>query len=103
MLQGDFDMGGAGFEQVTVNTLGTSVTGSGQSRQISIPTLALAAGANTITFDYGAMQGFGDEAWGLDNVALSGDVMAAVPEPGTWAMMIAGLAGAGAVVCRRRR
>ncbi len=36
---------------------------------------------------------------GLDNVALS---VTAVPEPGTWAMMLAGVAALGSVVSRRR-
>ncbi len=35
-------------------------------------------------------------------VEFAGDVTAAVPEPSHWAMMVAGLAGLGAVVRRRR-
>ena len=36
---------------------------------------------------------------GLDNVTLS---VTAVPEPGTWAMMLAGMAAVGSVAARRR-
>ncbi len=41
----------------------------------------------------------GTDYIGLDNVALS---VTAVPEPGTWAMMLAGMAAVGSVAARRR-
>ena len=40
-----------------------------------------------------------DEWWGIDNFALSAQ---AVPEPATWAMMIAGFGLAGAALRRQR-
>ena len=68
---------------------------------VAIGSFALVSGLNTLRFDYGAMQGFSDEAWGLDNVALSGSVTPAVPEPGTWALMLGGLFAVGQVARRR--
>jgi MYXO-CTERM domain-containing protein len=97
IFQGNFNMGGGGAEQVTIGSP-SSVSGSGQSRTISVA-VSLLAGANTFKFDYGQMQGFGDEAWGLDNVKINGSVTA-VPEPESLALALAGLA---MVVGLRRR
>lgn len=46
-------------------------------------------------------QGGNDESWGIDNVRLSA-ISAAVPEPASWAMMIAGFGFVGAAARRRR-
>jgi hypothetical protein len=43
----------------------------------------------------------GVDAWGMDLVSYN--VAAAVPEPATWAMMLAGFAGLGMATRRRRR
>lgn len=50
-------------------------------------------------------QGGADEAFGLDNIIVSipGQDVGAVPEPATWAMMIAGFGIVGARMRRRRR
>ena len=45
----------------------------------------------------------GGDDTGLDNVSLSGPAVTAVPEPTTWASMLAGLAGVGAALRRGRR
>lgn len=97
-----FAMGGGGAEFVISNPDGAFYTvPGGQDRYITIPFTAL-AGANTFTFYYGNLQGFGDEAFGLDNVSLSADVAAAVPEPATWALIMFGVGAAGAALRRRR-
>lgn len=57
-----------------------------------------ATGAETEIKFLNATEG-GDNFAGLDNVSM----VAAVPEPGEWAMMIGGLAVVGGVVKRRRR
>jgi hypothetical protein len=51
--------------------------------------------ATVLTFASGEQNAFGPA---LDNVAIS----AAVPEPATWAMLIAGFAGIGGSMRRRR-
>lgn len=102
ILKGYFNMGGGGTEQIDVQPANTVITApNGSVRSIAID-VAIVAGANTIRFDYGAMQGFGDESWGLDNVALAATV-AAVPEPETYALMLAGLGLAGLAARRHRR
>lgn len=98
-MWGNFAMGGGGGEQsFFVNGFTGTVAGSGMSRQITLDT-SIAPGANAWKFDYGAMQGFGDEAWGLDNVRIDGDVTP-VPEPATYALLLGGLA---LVAVARRR
>lgn len=50
-------------------------------------------------------QGGSDEAWGLDSLVITYDGVrqtGGVPEPATWAMMIAGFGLAGATLRRRR-
>jgi hypothetical protein len=39
----------------------------------------------------------------LDNVSVRGDAVRGVPEPATWALMLTGFAGAGAVLRRRAK
>lgn len=64
------------------------------------------AASFTVTFQAGGAgwQGRGDESWGLDNWSLSAITSdgPVVPEPATWAMMIAGFGLVGAVARRRR-
>lgn len=48
-------------------------------------------------------QGGSDESWGIDNLTITSLSQAgAVPEPATWAMMILGFAGVGAMARGRR-
>jgi hypothetical protein len=103
--QAAFGMGGGGSDQVFTNPDGATFSGSGQSRQITIPFTAV-AGTNTFVFLYPALQGFGDEAFGLDNIDLRAVVNPpagpGIPEPATWAMMLMGFFGLGALVRARR-
>lgn len=102
VFRGVFGMGGGGSDGVELNSLGALVSGGGSSRHIGIASLALVAGANTVRFDYGSLQGFGDEAWGLDNVVMAGNVAAAVPEPETYALLLVGLGMVGFAARRKR-
>ena len=98
LFSGALSSGGGGATDITINA-GT-ITGGPGTFNLDIP-FALEAGANVFSFSYGGLQGVGDEAWGLDNVVING-TPAAVPEPGTWALMAAGLAGIGLIARRRR-
>ena len=67
---------------------------------VSIP-VTFAAGNHVLTFDYaGADQGLGDEGWGLNNITVEG--VSAVPEPETYAMLLAGLGMIGFMARRRK-
>jgi hypothetical protein len=87
------------FADVAVtNTTGTTYTSAPGMRTITTPFTPI-VGVNTFVFSYGPLQGIADEAWALDNVSVSGP--SAAPEPGTWAMMLLGVAALGLALRRR--
>ena len=105
---GTFNLGGGGFS--AWGGTGTAVTSStgwnGGTTTFSGVNLALNAGNNTITFSYlpvgyanNGGQGLGDEAWGIS----SATVTAAVPEPESYAMLLAGLGLMGTIARRRKQ
>lgn len=67
------------------------------------PALSFAHTSSTLTIGFVAggsgWQGSTDEEWGIDNLRVS---VTPVPEPSTYAMMLAGLGMLGAVARRRR-
>jgi len=70
--------------------------------RIVFAALFVAAGAHTVEF-FASGQGWqagADESWGIDNFALS--AMGSVPEPSSWAMLIAGFGLTGAAMRRRK-
>lgn len=113
-MWGTFNMGGGGYSMAggvpgltwTTTTYGcasqpcTDVTWAGGSTHISLP-ISLLGGSNNITFAYQSALGPGqttaDEGWGLGGFKVT-----AVPEPETYAMMLAGLGLIGAIARRRR-
>jgi hypothetical protein len=97
-----FALGGGGANAVFLAPAGATQTATefgffaGGVASVYVP-LTLLAGSNVLTFSYsGAAQGTGDESWGLSNVSVS-----AVPEPQSWALMIAGFGLVGASMRRR--
>lgn len=112
IFSGTFDLGGGGNNVVytggpgtTANTSGVSFFGGG-TLSVATPVTVL-NGLNTVTFTYASLsgngfagfQGTGDEAWAVS----SGSVTSAVPEPSTWAMLMAGFAGLTLMLRRRSR
>lgn len=55
-----------------------------------------------INFSGAGFQGGDDESWGIDNFSLRATPTGGIPEPATWAMMIAGFGLAGSAIRRRR-
>jgi len=112
VFSGTWDLGGGGANRVLVNANGATVGAvSNQQLSISIP-LTLTTGNNQLVFSYespsvfegsgrAGFQGLGDEGWGLNAVAVSGN-LAPVPEPTSGALLLGGL-GALAWLAKRRR
>lgn len=118
IFQGTFNLGGGGANQVLFNPYGASVlvttfgttfgdshnstqiTWAGGIADISFSGIALNSGINTLTFGYGSsLQGIGDEGWKVNAVNVTAS---AVPEPESYAMLLAGLGLMGAVARRRK-
>lgn len=108
LFSGGFNMGGGGTNFINFIDPGVTIVSSstpgmwgGGLTQFSVAHTLL-SGSNTYVFDYGSMQGLGDEGWGLRSVAITADVGAAnaVPEPATLVLIALGIIGFG--VSRRR-
>ena len=113
ILVGTFDLGGGGNNVVYSSPTGTTITGlrndpssvsnAGGALDFTVPVSLLASG-NVIRWNYTALsdsahagfQGIGDEGWGLSDVKVT-----AVPEPGSLALMLAGLGIVGGLARRR--
>jgi hypothetical protein len=115
---GSFNLGGGGTSDtsfgsgtaVTVNqngmNPGTAIGWNGGTTTVTGLTFNLLEGNNTFKFAYSAPgrangmrgQGLGDEGWGIKTAMVS-----AVPEPETYAMMLAGLGLIGTIARRRKQ
>jgi hypothetical protein len=111
VLSLSYNLGGGGNNVIYTNLLGATVTGgdpngsgpdwNGGQAFVSVP-LTLLAGSNTFDFNFSpTLQGAGDEAWGISKLSLNGAAPGAVPEPATWAMMLAGFGLMGAAMRRK--
>jgi hypothetical protein len=120
VLSGTFNMSGGGTSYLISSVAGTvsnTVTNTcdgcgspnylGGTTSISVP-ISLVAGANSLSFSYDSpstfagtprngVQSITDESWALRDVTV-----AAVPEPETYAMLLAGLGMLGAITRRKR-
>lgn len=99
---------GGGVDTIFLNPDGatfvrTDIDSFRSVRHVTISFVAV-SGANTFGFSYPGLQSFADEAWGLDNVSFvaRGAPTGGIPEPSTWALMIAGFGAAGIALRRRR-
>ncbi len=99
------DFGGGTLLHNYVQANGNSFFSDTLVDMSTAPFLSFAHTASTLTLDIrasgGGWQGGADEAWGLDKVLLS--YTAGVPEPASWAMMIAGFGVVGGAARRRVR
>jgi hypothetical protein len=102
IFSGGFNMGGeaGGFNFINFIDPGVNIVSStsfggfaGGLTQFSV-FHTLLAGNNTYKFDYGSMEGLGNEGWGLRSATISADISGIpVPEPYTILLFIIGVAG----------
>ena len=115
LFAGAFNMGGGGSNAILLNPNGGTaltttngagddphnshqVTWAGGVTAVALP-ITLLAGLNSLTFSYsGQFQGLGDEAWAVNSLAIA----TPVPEPQTYALMLAGLGVLGFLARRRK-
>ncbi|MBV5328467.1 MAG: PEP-CTERM sorting domain-containing protein [Chlorobium sp.] len=113
LFSGGFNMGGGGQTFETSKASGVLYTtpgygdnyigGQGGSTHFSVA-YTLLSGDNTFTFDYGVMQGLGDEGWGLMSISTRADITenSPVPEPATMLLFGTGIAGLASIARRKR-
>jgi hypothetical protein len=114
VFTGTWDLGGGGggpAEGIILNAPGAVATHTGSLVDISVPVVFL-AGGNTVTFSYESplvyagtprfgVQDIADEAWGINATTITGN--SPVPEPSSYALVMAGLAVAGLWVSKGRK
>lgn len=91
--------GGTGSDPALTGALGYNFYGPDHTYHLSF-TLTGPAATTAFTFFGNSDQTWTDEGFGIDNILVTG-VTSAVPEPSTWAMMLAGFGGL-ALMARRR-
>jgi PEP-CTERM motif len=110
VFSGTWNLGGGGTDRILLNAPGATVSHTGLTVNVSVP-LTLLGGTNTLKFAYespavfegttrNAFQGLGDEGWGINSITVTG--AAAVPEPQTYGLFLAGLVMLGAALVRHK-
>jgi PEP-CTERM motif len=83
-----------------VGTLGSSLISSASAQAVAISWIADETSPVDLFFSGGVSDGFA--GFTIDDITLTQEVISAVPEPGEWAMMLAGLGVVGAIARRRK-
>ena len=111
VFTGTFDLGGGGGDLVVLAPEATVSNHHDFVVDLAIP-VNLVDGQNTVTFAYSSPtsfegtnrygpEGLNNEGWGLNSTTITGNAVAAVPEPETYALLLAGLGAVGFVARRR--
>jgi len=111
VFTGTFGLGGGGDDLVVLSPQDTVYSHHDGVVDLAIP-VNLIDGENIVTFAYtsptsfndsprAGPQGLGDEGWGLNSTTITGNAVPAVPEPETYALLLAGLGAVGFVARRR--
>lgn len=97
---------GLTIRNVTTNTVlfseGPFVLAGGETHKTYSFATPLTAGTIELVVNLTGLGGVSDDL-ALDNIRFGQSAVGAVPEPATWAMLIAGFYGAGAMLRSRRR
>jgi hypothetical protein len=92
--------GGTGSDPSLTGVLGYNYYGPDHTYHLSF-VIPVSGPSTVVNFIGATNQGWNDEGFGVDNVVVSG--VSAVPEPASWAMMIAGFGLIGWAARRRMR
>ncbi len=108
LVKGSWDLGGGGNSGFLGTFTGATWAYVGsQEIQVTVPFTFDVSGSDALTFAYASPaninqgaggQGIGDEGWGIGKVSV-----AVVPEPGSLALMLAGIGIVGGLARRRRQ
>jgi hypothetical protein len=94
--------GGTGSDPALTGVLGYEYYGPSHVYHMSY-TVAVSGPTTVFNFIGNSNQGIGDEGFGIDNVVVTGAATSGTPEPASWALMLMGFGGLGAMMRSRRK